>query len=116
VLVGHEQARERRTAHAIVQTVRDQSPEVRAPPPEVVVDVDRRDAECPRVPLERRDAAAGGERRLEQRRARLELQIVDHVDQEERDVRVVGHAAVQGARHRRHTRPRNAARVNSRIR
>ena len=95
VVLGQQALDDRLAAHAVALAMGEQRPKVRAPAPEVVVDVDGGDGRGPQAPLEGGQTLGHGQRMGEQRVAALEFEVVDDVDQQQDDRCVVRRVAVE---------------------
>jgi len=89
VLVRPQQLDERASRHSVLETVTDDLAKVRSPLPVVVVDVDRRDAGGPGAALQLAEAPRHRERVGEERLPAVEVEVVDDVEQQQRDGRLV---------------------------
>src|SRR5678815_4576688 len=69
--------------------------EIRLPPPEIVIDVNRDNSLPLRTRFQKRDFARHGSRRPDDRVVALEFQIVNYVDKQKSDRRLVGNVSMQ---------------------
>src|SRR5947209_3226031 len=95
VLFGAQKLGDRSAGHAVLQAVLQNLLEVRLPLAEVVVDIDDRHARGSRAPLQLGEPARHRQRVAQKFLAAAEVQIVDHVYQQQRHIRLVRHEAVQ---------------------
>lgn len=92
---GLEQFDDLTSASSILQTMRDEFPEVRSPLAKVVVDVNRRNAQGVGATFQLGNSLRGGQRVRLQFGAAFEFKIIDDVDQEQHRAGIVGRVAVQ---------------------
>src|SRR5687767_1978567 len=83
IFIRQYQAHKRFTAHAVLQTMRNNLVEIRLPFAKVVVHVDRRYAHRLRSFFQFGDLLPNRHRQVKQRLATVELKIIDDVDQQE---------------------------------
>jgi len=87
--------RQLRPANTILQTVLHDAAEVRLPAAEIVVDVDDRYACLLRATLQSQDTPRHRHRLRDQWLGALELEIVDHINEQQDDSRRFRYVAVQ---------------------
>src|ERR1044072_608889 len=89
ILVGNQQLCDRASTHVTVKTTIDDLLEVRTPTTEVVVDVDNRDLCLARAFFETFDIPCCGQCSLKQLIALGKFKIVDDVDENYRNLRLI---------------------------